>query len=107
MPASMASIVAMLITPAHQLELFEEDEQIDCDADAAQREPGEIERDVEQKQRKLEGIAQSSTRAAAPRMAKQTSDATMAEHYVEGDDGGGLARGAASRVPARCGRRAD
>ena len=38
---------------ANELEPFVEDEHVDRDADAAQRRPGEIERNVEQEQRQL------------------------------------------------------
>ncbi len=53
-PAKIASIVATVDDAANQIEPFVEYEQVDRDADAAQRRPREIERDVEQEQRQLE-----------------------------------------------------
>ena len=77
-PVSMASIVAILSDAARQFEPFEIDEQIDRDADRAQREPGEIERDVKEEQRQFDAPRTGAAVSQRHEIAKQTSDAATA-----------------------------
>jgi len=69
----MARMVAMLPTRAHQLELFVEDVFVNGDAEAAQANPGEIERDVKKNRPKSAASSNEKDDRAATKP-KQMSD---------------------------------
>jgi hypothetical protein len=78
---------------AKEFEALEIDEQIDGEADRAQRRPGEIERDEGQEQREIERLAGS--RAGVQQHCAETSECGGgAQENIEQSDRAGIARGA-------------
>lgn len=83
----------MLIVRRANSRILEEDEQINGEADGAQRRPGEVERDERQEQREIERLNRGHS-GPQQHDAETGERRSCAQNNVEQDDRAGLARGA-------------